>query len=71
MLAGASNKGVNRLITFVTVFVCKKTTTVFSLGIGGLMLYFMSHTCKGYKSTSENKMFGSNIKQKICNDEKS
>ena len=40
------------------------------LGVSGLMLNLMSRACKGYTSALEIKTFGSNVKQKVHNDEK-
>ena len=40
------------------------------LGVSGLTLNLMSWACKGYTSTSEIETFGSNVKQKVLNDEK-
>ena len=40
------------------------------LGASGLTLDLTSWACKGYTSESEIKIFGTNVKQKVLNDEK-
>ena len=39
------------------------------LGVSGLTLHFMSCACKGYSPSFEIKVFVSNLKQKVLNDD--
>ena len=51
------------------VFVSTRQKVIW-LGASGLAINLMSWVCKGYTSASEIKTFGSNVKQKVLNEEK-
>ena len=54
----------------INVFFVSARQKVSWLGVSALTLNLMSWACKGYMSTSEIEIFGSNVKQRVLNDEK-